>query len=114
MAIQCSGKPWVARQAATRSNCIRSLNMAVAPIARMVRRQIASRGISDARVLAAMRKVERAAFLPEAMREFAYEDSALPLDQGQTISQPYIVARMAEAAEIAPSDRVLEVGAGSG
>ncbi len=88
--------------------------MAVADIARMVRRQIASRGVGDARVLAAMRKVERADFLPAAMREFAYEDSALPLDQGQTVSQPYIVARMAEVAEVAPADRVLEVGAGSG
>ncbi len=85
-----------------------------ADISRMVRRQIASRGVGDLRVLAAMRKVERAAFLPESMREFAYQDTALPLDCGQTISQPYIVARMAEIAAIKPADHVLEIGAGSG
>src|SRR5437868_9634475 len=84
------------------------------PRRRMVRRQIASRGIDDRRVLAAMEKVPREAFLPDAMREFAYEDTPLPIEEGQTISQPYIVARMAEAAEIAPADRVLEIGAGSG
>ncbi len=81
---------------------------------RMVQGQIEGRGVQDQRVLAAMRKVEREAFLPEAMREFAYEDSPLPIEEGQTISQPYIVARMAEAAEIQPGDRVLEIGAGSG
>jgi protein-L-isoaspartate(D-aspartate) O-methyltransferase len=61
-----------------------------------------------------MRKVPREAFLADAVREFAYEDSALPIEQGQTISQPFIVARMAEAAAVTPDDRVLEVGAGSG
>ena len=80
----------------------------------MVRRQIAGRGIDDLRVLAAMEKVPREAFLPDAMREFAYEDTPLPIEEGQTISQPYIVARMAEAAHIAANDRVLEIGAGSG
>jgi protein-L-isoaspartate(D-aspartate) O-methyltransferase len=83
-------------------------------LSRMVRRQIEGRGVHDARVLAAMRKVEREAFLPEAMREFAYEDTPLPIEAGQTISQPYMVARMAEAAEIQSGDRVLEIGAGSG
>src|SRR5205823_7299 len=58
--------------------------------------------------------VKREAFLPEEVREFAYEDTPLPIEEGQTISQPYIVARMAEVAEIAPGDRVLEIGAGSG
>ena len=80
----------------------------------MVERQIARRGVRDERVLAAMRKVEREAFLPEEVREFAYEDTPLPIEEGQTISQPYMVARMAEAAGIAPGDRVLEIGAGSG
>jgi protein-L-isoaspartate(D-aspartate) O-methyltransferase len=80
----------------------------------MVQRQIEGRGIHDPRVLAAMRKIDREAFLPEAMREFAYEDSALPIEEGQTISQPYIVARMLEAARLNPADRVLEIGAGSG
>ncbi|HYX04343.1 MAG TPA: protein-L-isoaspartate(D-aspartate) O-methyltransferase [Reyranella sp.] len=84
------------------------------PRRRMVRRQIAGRGIDDLRVLAAMEKVPREAFLPDAMREFAYEDTPLPIEEGQTISQPYIVARMAEAAHIAANDRVLEIGAGSG
>ena len=80
----------------------------------MVRRQIAGRGIGDLRVLAAMEKVPREAFLPDALREFAYEDTPLPIEEGQTISQPYIVARMAEMAHIGPADRVLEIGAGSG
>ncbi len=80
----------------------------------MVRRQIAGRGIADRRVLAAMEKVPREAFLAEAMQEFAYEDTPLPIEEGQTISQPYIVARMAEAADVGPGDRVLEIGAGSG
>ena len=55
-----------------------------------------------------MRKIERQAFLPEVMREFAYEDSALPIEEGQTMSQPYIVARMVEAAVLQSADRVLE------
>src|SRR6185437_11445130 len=88
--------------------------MVVANSERMVDRQIARRGVRDPRILTAMRKVERRAFLPEAMQEFAYEDTALPIEEGQTISQPYIVARMAEAAGIEALDRVLEVGAGSG
>ena len=80
----------------------------------MVNRQIAGSGISDPLVLAAMRVVPREAFVPEDLAEFAYEDSPLPIDAEQTISQPYIVARMIELAEIGPGDRVLEVGAGSG
>jgi protein-L-isoaspartate(D-aspartate) O-methyltransferase len=81
---------------------------------RMVKRQLVRRGIYDPRVLTAMRKIDRADFLPEAMREFAYEDSALPIEEGQTISQPYIVARMVEAAGLRAADRALEIGAGSG
>jgi len=84
------------------------------PRRRMVRRQIAGRGIADRRVLAAMEKVPREAFVPEALQEFAYQDTPLPIGDGQTISQPYIVARMAEAANVGPDDRVLEIGAGSG
>ena len=80
----------------------------------MVRRQIASRGIADRRVLAAMEKVPREAFLPDALREFAYEDTPLPIEEGQTISQPYIVAAMLEAVHLRPQDIVLEVGTGSG
>ncbi len=80
----------------------------------MVTRQLAARGIADARVLAAMRAVRREAFVPDDLRGRAYDDGALPLGEGQTISQPYIVALMAEAATIAAGDRVLEVGTGSG
>jgi len=61
-----------------------------------------------------MRRVPRATFVDEGFEEFAYEDSPLPIGSGQTISQPFIVARMAEVAEIAPPDRVLEIGTGSG
>ncbi len=82
--------------------------------ARMVERQIAARGIRDPRVLQAMREVPREAFVAEGHEPSAFRDEPLPIGQGQTISQPYIVALMAEAARLAPGDRVLEVGAGSG
>ena len=80
----------------------------------MVEVQIARRGVHDERVLAALRKVPREAFVDEGFEEFAYEDSPLPIGCGQTISQPLVVAMMAEAAAIAATDRVLEVGTGSG
>jgi protein-L-isoaspartate(D-aspartate) O-methyltransferase len=76
--------------------------------------QIAGRGVRDRRVLNAMRDVPREKFVDPSFEEFAYEDSALPISAGQTISQPYVVALMLEAAELRPSDKVLEVGAGSG
>jgi protein-L-isoaspartate(D-aspartate) O-methyltransferase len=82
--------------------------------ARMVSTQIESRGVRDSRVLAAMRKVPRHLFVPEALREHAYDDSPLPIGLGQTISQPYIVAYMTEVLGIEPSHRVLEIGTGSG
>ena len=81
---------------------------------RMVVTQIARRGIRDERVLAAMRSVPRECFVDAALAEFAYDDAPLPIEVGQTISQPYIVAAMIEAAELGPRDTVLEVGAGSG
>lgn len=81
---------------------------------RMVERQLASRGIRDKYVLQAMREVPREAYVEPGMEEFAFDDSPLPIGEGQTISQPYIVAFMAEAAELSSSDRVLEVGTGSG
>ena len=81
---------------------------------KMVRQQIAGRGIEGPRLLDAFRAVPRELFVPEEVREFAYEDGPLPIEAGQTISQPYIVALMIEAAEVAPGDRVLEIGAGSG
>ncbi len=80
----------------------------------MVATQIETRGIAAPGVLDAMRAVPREAFVMEAMRERAYDDSPLPIDAGQTISQPYIVALMAEAAELTADSRVLEIGAGSG
>ena len=81
---------------------------------RMVEMQVARRGVHDRRVLDAMRKVPRERFVDPGYEELAYEDGALPISDGQTISQPYIVALMLEAAMIEPGDRVLEVGAGSG
>lgn len=82
--------------------------------ARMVDRHLVGRGVLDTGVLRAMRTVPRERFIPADLAEFAYEDHPLPIAEGQTISQPYIVAVMAEAAQIGPQDRVLEVGAGSG
>jgi protein-L-isoaspartate(D-aspartate) O-methyltransferase len=81
---------------------------------RMVALQIAARGIRDPHLLTAMREVPREVFVAEATREFAYEDSPLPIAHGQTISQPYIVALMIEAADVKPGDKVLDVGTGSG
>jgi protein-L-isoaspartate(D-aspartate) O-methyltransferase len=81
---------------------------------RMIEVQVARRGIRDARVLEALGRVPREAFVDPGFEEFAYEDGPLPIGQGQTISQPYIVALMIEAAQISPGDSVLEVGAGSG
>jgi protein-L-isoaspartate(D-aspartate) O-methyltransferase len=81
---------------------------------RMVDIQIKRRGVRDRHVLEAMRKVPREAFVEPGFEEFAYEDGPLPIGENQTISQPYIVALMIEAAEVRPGDRVLEVGAGSG
>lgn len=80
----------------------------------MVARHLEARGITDPAVLAAMREVPREAFVRAALIPAAYRDGPLPIGSGQTISQPYVVALMLEAAELKPSDRVLEVGAGSG
>ena len=81
---------------------------------RMVEEQILRRGVKEARVLRAMRRVPRHLFVPESARARAYEDGPLPIGEGQTISQPYIVAFMTEALEVGPDDRVLDVGTGSG
>jgi protein-L-isoaspartate(D-aspartate) O-methyltransferase len=80
----------------------------------MVERQLAARGVKDGRVLAAMGKVPRHEFVPADRRAEAYDDRALPIGQGQTISQPYLVAFMTEAIGPRPGQRVLEVGTGSG
>ncbi|MGX7871529.1 protein-L-isoaspartate(D-aspartate) O-methyltransferase [Mesorhizobium sp. ORM6] len=81
---------------------------------RMVDVHLSRRGIHDREILQAMREVPREAFVDPGFEEFAYEDGPLPIAQGQTISQPYIVAFMLEMAEIGPGDRILEVGTGSG
>ncbi|GIU85033.1 MAG: hypothetical protein KatS3mg008_1808 [Acidimicrobiales bacterium] len=80
----------------------------------MVERQLRARGIEDERVLDAILRVPREEFVPEELRGHAYEDRPLPIGEGQTISQPYVVALMAEAAQLGPDDVVLEVGTGSG
>lgn len=80
----------------------------------MVERQLMARGIRDEAVLNAMREVPREAFISEAMFQHAYEDRPLPIGAGQTISQPFVVAAMIEAAGLSKNDRVFEVGAGSG
>ena len=80
----------------------------------MVVEQLERRGLRDPRVLAAMRSIPREHFVPGVTTSVAYDDRALPIDAGQTISQPYIVARMTELLEVEPGDRILEIGTGSG
>ena len=80
----------------------------------MVHRQVARRGVRDRRVLAAMAAVPREAFLPPELQDFTYDDGPLPIEEGQTISQPFIVALMIEALALDGGERVLDVGTGSG
>lgn len=80
----------------------------------MVQQQIRARGVKEARVLEAMRRVPRHEFVPQEQRRFAYEDRPLPIGEGQTISQPYIVALMTELLRVEEGDKVLEIGTGSG
>ena len=81
---------------------------------RMVAKQLENRGIRDRGVLDAMRQVPRERFVAERYEEFAYDDGPLPIPEGQTISQPYVVALMIQALRLTPDDHVLEVGTGSG
>jgi len=81
---------------------------------RMVDEQIVTRGVKDERVLAAMRKVPRHEFLPDAIQGVAYADNALPIGEGQTMSQPYMVSLMTELLGLIGPERVLEIGTGSG
>jgi protein-L-isoaspartate(D-aspartate) O-methyltransferase len=81
---------------------------------KMVREQIQARGVKDGFVLRAMRGVARHCFVPREFQDEAYDDHPIPIGQGQTISQPYIVALMTELLRVKPSDRVLEIGTGSG
>jgi protein-L-isoaspartate(D-aspartate) O-methyltransferase len=80
----------------------------------MVKRQIEARGVTDPKVLAAMRKVPRHLFVSDALRDQAYGDFPLPIGEQQTISQPYIVAEMTQALQPGKDDRILEIGTGSG
>lgn len=80
----------------------------------MIERHLKARGIKDPLVLQAMARVEREAFLPEDLKPFAYDDRPLPIGEGQTMSQPYIVAYMAEALGLKGGESVLEIGTGSG
>lgn len=86
----------------------------VAQREKMVKEQIAARGVTDERVLKAMRAVPRHQFVPERWRNDAYDDQPLPIGDGQTISQPYVVALMTEQLKTEPGHRVLEIGTGSG
>ena len=81
---------------------------------RMVDEQLIARGIQDPAVLGAMSTVPREVFVPDDQVQFAYADAPLPIGEGQTISQPYIVALMSEALELSPDEQVLEIGTGSG
>src|SRR5712691_2520373 len=81
---------------------------------RMVDRQLRGRDVVDERVLAAMERVPRELFVPEELRDRAYDDAALPIGGGQTISQPYMVARICEALALTGDEHVLDVGSGSG
>lgn len=103
---------------ATQHNPLAASNPETAEFARlrerMVRDQLRARDIADPKVLAAMLKVPRHEFVPQDMVRAAYSDGALPLDLGQTISQPYIVAFMTQALELKGTERVLEIGTGSG
>jgi protein-L-isoaspartate(D-aspartate) O-methyltransferase len=80
----------------------------------LLEQQIVERGINSPRVLSVLKTVDRSAFVPENLKANAYEDRPLPIAEGQTISQPYIVAYMADSANIEPEDRVLEIGTGCG
>jgi protein-L-isoaspartate(D-aspartate) O-methyltransferase len=95
-------------------SALRLTSEAVEARERMVERQIAGRGVRDPAVLAAMRKVPRELFVSPDQKAFAYEDEPLPIGEGQTISQPYIVAAMIAAAGPRAGDRALEIGTGSG
>jgi protein-L-isoaspartate(D-aspartate) O-methyltransferase len=82
--------------------------------AAMVEHQLRDRGVTDERVLAAMGAIPREMFVPDSSRQDAYVDGALPIEVGQTISQPLMVAKMTERLEVNPNDRILEIGTGSG
>jgi protein-L-isoaspartate(D-aspartate) O-methyltransferase len=109
--------PWLVVAALAATGCHHkavSTSEFAAERQKMVQEQLKSRGIHDDRVLAALAKVPREAFVPENMRAQSYADSPLPIGHDQTISQPFIVAYMTEQLRLQPTDRVLEIGTGSG
>jgi protein-L-isoaspartate(D-aspartate) O-methyltransferase len=81
---------------------------------KMIEQQLAGRDIYDEKIFEAMRAVDREIFVPDKLKDMAYDDTALPIGEGQTISQPYIVAYMAQVLDLKPDDKVLEIGSGSG
>jgi len=105
---------WLACSASSRDASAPMSDRYAEPRARMVREQLVARGIRDPRVLDAMGRVPRHELVPAEERDDAYQDGPLPIGEGQTISQPYIVAAMSEAAALSGRERVLEVGTGSG
>ena len=114
LALVACGRREPERTAPPADAVVRSDDPWAGPRARMVEEQIAARGVADRRVLEAMRRVPRHELMPPGVRDQAYEDHPVPIGHDQTISQPYIVAVMTEAARVDPDDRVLEVGTGSG
>ena len=99
------------------SRLFKKIESAVVPVSsqeRMIEEQIRGRGLDEPRVIEAMRAVPRDRFIPEAYRSQAYEDCAVSLDLGQTVSQPYIVGLMTRLLDVSVSDRILEIGTGSG
>ena len=99
------------------SRLFKKVESVVVPVSsqeRMIEEQIRGRGLDEPRVIEAMRAVPRHRFIPEAYRSQAYEDCAVSLDLGQTVSQPYIVGLMTRLLDVSASDRILEIGTGSG
>jgi len=113
-ALDCASEPASQSPAVAAQNAATARDSFALERDAMVDQQIRARGIEDAAVLKAMRKVPRHQFVPPEVRRMAYNDHPLPIGSGQTISQPYIVAYMTEAAEISPREKVLEIGTGSG
>ena len=114
VAVACKDKPAAPPPAVAKDADVLEADPFAADREVMVRDTIEARGIHDERLLAVMRAVPRHEFIPHDVRARAYADSALPIGFGLTISQPYIVAMMTQAAQLGPKCRVLEVGTGSG
>lgn len=113
-ALGCPPDPTTQSPAASAQNAATVTDSFAAERNAMVDQQIRAREITDPAVLTAMRKVPRHRFVPARVRHLSYDDHPLPIGYEQTISQPYIVAYMTEAADISPRDKVLEIGTGSG